>query len=478
MKSIDYDKASDIRQSDRSDKTQKDDTSEVSSASTFSGPSFDKGKIPGGMKSMDYDKASDIRIFKPTKKNVDLDAPHSSDINIFAHTKPVDLEKVSSIADESTAASSNFERDTFPWSGFAGHTVHLCGEEVVWPDGKRSIWNYDTLSINISGQEHSASTDGTTMWWDDETWTNIGAEVMDGHWMTNSGHPVEVAGNCVTWVSGERSWLVVTNSKELFVKVLGRTYKGTRKGSKIVWSDGDTWTPMEQPPTIKASDLHSGTVLRVLKGAALEKEWMSLIGHTVLALAKSDEKTAQVMVPDGKGTLLIPVKSLAAMPSPPPLLQVHSQNRIAGDYELAIEMSPSGMPIWKHVNDCFWQYTSFEGKWCFGTTDSREAALTDDAFAVSLHQHWGSMPHEACMWVKKSRHDGKSVDAKLTITSVTKHCYLDERRPEEENTLKVMALYSPPRLYAPWVWQEWAKAITLDGCADVEGGGDSLYFQM
>lgn len=383
----------------------------------------------------------------------------------------LEAEYSSSIADEFTAPSSTSERDqaVLPWLGFAGHTVHIRDREVIWPNGKCSPWSHHTLSVQACGQEHVARTDATTMWWDDLTWMNIGEEPLDGYWITKTGHPVEVVGNCIIWVSGERSWLVLESTSDMSVQVLDQTYKGTRCDRSIRWDDGDKWTRMEQAPPIIAAEVRCGMILQVLKGSGPEKDWQAVAGSTVLALAKSDENTAQVMSPDGKCTHFIPTSFLAAMRSPPPALQVHAQEDFAGDYELAMEMSPSGMPIWRQFNGCFWLYTSFDGRWCFGTAESKDAASVDEAILASFHQHWGTMPQNVSEWLHTTKHKGQFVEAKVEVNCVFRRCYVDERRPEEENMMKALALHSPPRLYAPWVWQEWAKAIVIDSFVTGDG---------
>jgi len=368
----------------------------------------------------------------------------------------------------STAASSQWSGHT---TAYSGHTVHIVEDTVVWPNGDHS-------EIKLHRADSWCKTDGRKLYWPNDSWSYIGENSLDGIWVTNSGHRLLIAGNLVTWQSGERSWLTMENCSEMSVKVLGKTFRAFRSGAQLHWDDGDTWTyseDQELPVAVVFEQLRTGTLLRLARLDGLAKEeamrHKALLGKSVVVLAKTrasgnddvcSEGIAMCLAPDGCTTLQLPVSCLAMLPStPPPVLQARGCDAFAGDYQLSTQTSPAGMPTWRHVTSDLWLYTSSEGRWCFGTADEKARAASVGPEVVSRDQHWGLMPHQlerGWSFSAAAQQAGRSAIG-FDVFSVL-------RRSDGDALAKIIKAL-PQGLSTQvnvHVWKGWGRAVSLDDC--------------
>lgn len=369
----------------------------------------------------------------------------------------------------STAASSH------AWSMYKGHTVHINEDVVIWPNGDRS-------ELQLHRADSWCRTDGLKLYWPDEAWSYIGEDTLDGMWRTNSGQLLQIAGNLVTWMTGERAWLTMESCNEMSVEVMGQMRRAIRLDSQLHWDDGDEWTlHNDQKVPVQFEKLHTGTIVRVASWDSMYKEQvglhMNLVGKSVICLAKrradscSTEDVAVCLAPDGQTTLQLPMHALTALPSaPPPVLQARGCDALAGDYQLSIETSPAGMPTWRHVSNDVWVYTSSEGRWCFGTADDKAAASSVGPEVVSRDQHWGLMPHQLTRGWRLRGNSCKSQfgqGSEIEVVSVLRRSNGDGLAM----TIRAMPIEVSQEVNLH-VWKGWAGAISINDCAE-EGFPDA-----
>lgn len=365
------------------------------------------------------------------------------------------------------------------WCARAGHFVQISEDAVTWPDGTKSqlvIHGDGHYSVNLDGQTHTAKMVGDKLFWDDDdVWTYVGEETLDGFWRTASCSLVQISGNIIAWTSGSRSWLMVKSSDEISVNVHGETYLAQLLGGKLHWDDGDVWSRQHhQELVLHLDDIRVGATLQVLEdpvavlgachraglGSYKDDKRAALAGCPVQALKKEYyDNTIKCLVPDG-GTVWFAVSALTLPQAPAALLHVvspHGQHELAGDYKLDADASSSGMPIWKHMHSDYWLYTSMDGRWCLGDGERKKSA-TSAGLIVNDEQHWGIMPHQLRgSW---KRFDGKRlvVDKDIAITNITRRSTADIDMENIDKMLRALPPHASPDV-PEHVWKEWAKTV-------------------
>lgn len=361
------------------------------------------------------------------------------------------------------------------WSARRGYTIQFSGDRLVWPNGSMSKMigiSADEVCVEIDGDGHTAKIVGDKLIWDEDVWTYIGEEPLDGFWRTASGSLVQVSGNMISWTSGFRSWLMVKSSDEIAVELHNETFRAKLVGGKLHWDDGDIWNRQHhQSLVLNLDDVRVGATLQVLEdsitvldachkaglGTYKDEKRVALLGRTVQALKKEYyDSTVKCLAPDG-GTVWFAVTALTLPQAPAALLRVMSQGGqqvLTGDYMLEDVSSSSGMPIWKHMHADYWLYTSSDGNWCFGDCAAKDALCR--GLVVNDQQHWGVMPHQIGSQWHSFDESGASRVLHVVITNVTQRANNELGLQEIGDMLQVL-----PKEGADVpedVWKRWARS--------------------
>lgn len=147
-------------------------------------------------------------------------------------------------------------------------TVKIEGDTATWPHGEKANFISDSrgLTLQFEGQSEKYHAtvrpeDGALCWSDGALWTRIALSEskpvglkpdireIQGVWtytsVTKGPVTVEIEGNAVTWLQGERA-NITCKGKELVLQFEGQTkkYYATIRplDSALCWSDGAIWT--------------------------------------------------------------------------------------------------------------------------------------------------------------------------------------------------------------------------------------------